>query len=180
MKKPVISTPRLTLHAISPADENALMDLLAHPTVGQTYMLPEFTTREEARPLAQKIAALSMDDTRFVYGVFLSDRLIGMVNDVTTQDTHIELGYAYHPNYYNRGYATEVLLACIEALLSQGYPAVRTGAFPENTASIRVMEKAGMTRLAETETVEYRGKAFHCVLYERAHKNIPENTTFCL
>ena len=180
MKKPVISTPRLTLHAIAPKDENALIDLLTHPTVGKTYMLPEFTAREEARPLAQKITALSADDTRFVYGVFLSDRLIGMVNDVTTQDTYIELGYAYHPNYYNRGYATEVLIACIDTLLSLGYPAVRTGAFPENTASIRVMEKAGMTRLAETETVEYRGKTYHCVLFERAHKNIPENTTFCL
>ena len=180
MKKPVISTPRLQLHAISPADENALMDLLAHPTVGKTFMVPEFSAWEDARPLAQRITALSADESRFVYGVFLGDHLIGIINQVDLQETHIELGYAYHPNYYNRGYATEALIACIDALLSQGYPAVRTGAFPENTASIRVMEKAGMTRLAETETVEYRGKTYHCVLFERTHKNIPENTTFCL
>ena len=180
MKIPVISTPRLTLHTISPSDENALMDLLTHPIVGKTFMVPEFSAREEARPLAQKISNLSADETRFVYGVFLDDHLIGIVNQVDLQDTHIELGYAYHPDYYNKGYATEVLIACIETLLSLGYPAVRTGAFPENTASIRVMEKAGMTRLSETEEVEYRGKIYQCVLYERDHKNILEKRTFCL
>lgn len=173
MKK-TIDTPRLTLHSISPSDENALMDLLTHPIVGKTFMVPEFTAREEARPLAQKIASLSADDTHFVYGVFLENHLIGIVNEVDKQDTHIELGYAYHPDYYNKGYATEALIACIETLFSQGYPAVRTGAFPENTASIRVMEKAGMTRLEETEDVEYRGKVHRCILFEQAHKNIPK------
>lgn len=167
MKK-TITTPRLTLHTISPEDENALMDLLTHPIVGKTFMVPEFAAREEARPLAQKIASLSADDTRFVYGVFLKDHLIGIVNEVDKQDTHIELGYAYHPDYYNRGYATEVLTACIEALLSQDSPAVRTGAFPENAASIRVMEKAGMTRLEETEDVEYRGKTYRCILFQKS------------
>ncbi len=172
MKRKVISTPRLTLHTISSQDENALMDLLTHPIVGKTFMVPEFAAREEARPLAQKIASLSNHDTRFVYGVFLKDHLIGIVNEVDKQDTHIELGYAFHPDYHNKGYATEVLIACIEALISFGYPAVRAGAFPENIASIRVMEKAGMTRLEETETVEYRGKVHRCILFEQTHNNL--------
>ena len=166
MKLSSISTPRLQLHAIAPKDEKALMDLLTHPTVGKTFMVPEFSAWEDARPLAQRITALSSDDTRFVYGVFLNDYLIGILNQVDLQDTHIELGYAYHPDYYNQGYATEVLIACINTLLSLGYPAVRTGAFPENAASIRVMEKAGMTRLEETEDVQYRGKTYRCVLFE--------------
>ena len=42
---------------------------------------------------------------------------------------------------------------------------VRCGAFPENTASIRVMEKAGMVREDFTEDIEYRGIMHHCVYY---------------
>ena len=42
---------------------------------------------------------------------------------------------------------------------------VRCGAFSENTASIRVMEKAGMVREDFTEDIEYRGIMHHCVYY---------------
>ena len=179
MKKTVITTPRLILRAMTEKDENAMLELLTDPIVGKTYMIPEFTSREAARPLFHKIMEHSVSD-RFVYGVYFENDLIGFVNDVEKKEKTIELGYAYLPKYYNQGFATEALLACIDTLFKAGFETVRTGAFSENLASMRVMEKAGMTRCPDTEIIEYRGKEHLCLYYERAHNNISEIRTFCL
>ena len=53
----------------------------------------------------------------------------------------------------------------MSALFSEGFSAVKAGAFSENAASIRVMEKCGMTKTGETEQIEYRGKTHTCVYY---------------
>jgi len=39
------------------------------------------------------------------------------------------------------------------------------GAFAENCASIRVMQKAGMQLMDKTELIEYRGQNRNCVYY---------------
>ena len=126
-------------------------------------------------PLAHKIITLSKDPDRFIYGVYLENTLIGLVNETDVQDKCIELGFAYLPAYHNQGYATEVLNACINHLLDNGYDTVRTGVFSENAPSRRVMEKAEMARIPLTEMIEYRGKEHRCIYYERTHKNISEN-----
>ena len=172
MKKPIISTPRLMLHKIADQDAEAVVDLFLSPVVAKTYMVPELPNREAAYPLFERIKTLSADPERFVYGVYFDQQFIGLVNQVDVQEKTIELGYAYLPQYYNQGFATEALIACINALLKDGYDAVRTGAFEENAASLRVMEKAGMVRIDETETVEYRGKDRLCIFYEQSQKNI--------
>lgn len=48
-----------------------------------------------------------------------------------------------------------------------GYTEVVAGAFSENIASRRVMEKCGMTLTEQEEDIEYRGKTHHCVYYKR-------------
>lgn len=173
MKKSIISTPRLTLRPMETRDKNALLTLFTDPIVTRYYMVPEFATPGDALPLAHKIIALSCDPRWFIYGIYLQDTLIGLINETDTQDKTIELGFAILPDYHNCGYATEVLNACINFLLENGYDAVRTGAFSKNLPSRRVMEKAEMTRLKKTEIIEYRGKEHFCIYYERTHKNVP-------
>ena len=162
-----IVTERLCLGPISEAYRQAVTELLMAPEVGKTYMVPQFQAPEEAQNLVSAILRLSQADKRFVYGIFREGTLVGILNDVDTTQTTMELGYALHPRHWNQGYATEALTAAIETLHNLGYATVKTGAFPENGASIRVMEKAGMTRLGETEDVEYRGEIKHCVLFEK-------------
>ena len=43
---------------------------------------------------------------------------------------------------------------------------VKAGAFEENLASMRVMEKSGMHRIQQEDTIEYRGKVHRCFNYE--------------
>lgn len=167
-KRPLrIQTRRLCLRSFSPDDCAALLDILYHPLVGQTYMVPDLATPEEKQRLFDKLRDMSLSESYFVYGIFWEDRLIGMINQADQADNQMELGFAIDPQYHNQGFATEALEACIQALFSMGYARVTTGAFPGNAASIRVMEKCHMERLPQTEEVTYRGKTQHCVLFQK-------------
>ena len=158
-------TERLQIHPICLEDWENVLDLLTNEIVGKTYMLPEFQSREEAEPLFRRLVDLSQDESRFVAGVYLDDCFIGMTNAVAIKGTQVEMGYAYLPDYYNRGYATEAFRGTIQYLFSQGFETVLAGAFAENPASLRVMEKCGMTKQDYTEEIEYRGMNHTCIYY---------------
>lgn len=162
----LISTQRLQLRSLAEGDLPAAQVLFTHPLVSKTYMLPEFQSPEEVVRLFEKIRTLSRDKSRFVYGICLHDELIGLVNEVEKSETEMELGYAIHPDFHSRGYATEMLNACIEELFAHGFSTVKAGAFVENRASQRVMEKCGMIKTEKTEEITYRGCNHTCVCYE--------------
>ena len=159
-----VKTERLTLCPIPLTDSCQLADILRNDTVKQTYMLPDLTC-ESALALARRIALLSADNTRYVRGIYLDDTLVGQLNDVANENGSIELGWFIHPDYHNRGFATEAATAAIDDLFRKGYQRVVAGAFSENTASMRVMQKAGMQLQELTEEIEYRGKVHHCIYY---------------
>ena len=167
----VIRTPRLILREIADEDKEDMLAILTNEEVGKTFMLPVFACQEEAIPLFEKIKGLSAQNTRFVYGISLNEKLIGFINDVEIEDGRVELGYVIHPDYQNKGYATETLAAAIEALFQAGISTVETGAFEENLASMRVMEKCGMHPVSRTDSIEYRGETHACVYYQKTtHK----------
>ena len=158
-------TSRLTVGPITQKDKEAVLDLLTSEIVGRTYMLPPFQNRQEAEPLFQRLMDLSEDESRFVAGIFLNGQFIGMMNDVERKDVQVEMGYAYLPAYYNRGYATEAFQGAISYLLNHGFETVVAGAFEMNPASLRVMEKCGMIKQDYTDEIEYRGATHTCIYY---------------
>lgn len=158
-------TNRLEIRPITQADKEYVLDLLTDEIVGKTYMLPEYKCRKEAEPLFQRLVELSADSSRYVAGVYLDGRFIGMMNETEIKDKQIEMGYAYLPAYYNHGYATEAFSCAIGYLLDHGFETVLAGAFPENPASLRVMEKCGMAKQDFTDTVDYRGITYTCIYY---------------
>lgn len=159
-------TKRLVLRPIPMADNVSLSDIFLDNTVKQTYMVPDLS-REEALQMGLRIAALSCDKKRYVRGIYLDGTLIGLLNDVGIGDDCIELGWVIAPKHQSNGYATEAVRAAIAQLLESGYKKVEAGAFAENAANIRVMEKAGMVRQEKTEIIEYREKAHTCVYYAK-------------
>lgn len=169
-----ICAKRLCLRQIADADLPALVAILKSSKVAKTYMLPEFSSDEEALQLAQRLQMRSRDEDRFVYGICLPDRLIGFLNDVEMKDGQIELGYVIDPDHNNQGYATEAVGAAMQALFSGGFTTVIAGAFEGNIASMRVMEKCGMERTGFEEMIEYRGVAHRCIYYAKSR---PTDTT---
>jgi RimJ/RimL family protein N-acetyltransferase len=158
-------TERLQIRPITDADREAVLDLLTDKLVGKTYMLPEYQNRDEAVGLFRRLTELSADESRYVAGVYLDGSFIGMTNAVEIKGTQVEMGYAYLPDYYNRGYATEAFRGTIQYLFDQGFETVLAGAFAENAASMRVMEKSGMTRQDYTDEIEYRDVTHTCIYY---------------
>ena len=155
----------VTLRPIQLQDREAMLDILTDDTVKQTYMLPDFADRRDALPLFRRLAEFSRNESHYVRGICLEERLIGFLNDVEIQDGSIELGYVIHPDFQGKGYMTEALRSAVDALFSMGYREIICGAFEENAASIRVMVKAGMHKLSRTDEVEYRDKRHQCVYY---------------
>lgn len=153
----------MKLRALAENDEAALLELLTNDKIKQTYMLPDFPRREDAIPLARKLTALSRDENRFVRGMEEDGILVGFLNDVEIAGTAIELGYVVHPDCWNRGFATAALKLAVSQLFQRGFHEVLCGAFVENPASLRVMEKAGMQKLDKTDVIPYRGKDRLCV-----------------
>jgi ribosomal-protein-alanine N-acetyltransferase len=64
------------------------------------------------------------------------------------EDGSIEIGFGVHPDFRNRGYACEAARALVKWGLDQpGVQRVVAKCDAENLASIRVLEKIGMTRV---------------------------------
>ena len=155
---------KITLNIIDEAQLSVIAQALQSERVNQTYMVPDLTD-EAALKLAQRLADLSKDPTRYVRGVYAGSALVGFLNDTEVKGECIELGWVIHPDHHNRGYATEAAKLAIKELFERGFKEVLAGAFAQNISSQRVMEKSGMTRIELTEEIEYRGQTHHCVYY---------------
>ena len=166
-KSSTIHTERLRLRAINDGDVEEVLSIVTDKEVANTYMLPDFETREDALQLFASLKRLSSAFDRFVYGIDLDGKIIGFVNEVEIENDEIEVGFVISPDHKSNGYATEVLEASMDELFRLGFNKVKTGVFEGNLASVRVMEKSSMRRLDMTTELEYRGKVHKCIWFER-------------
>jgi ribosomal-protein-alanine N-acetyltransferase len=87
----------------------------------------------------------------------------GLCTDPFEPGWGVEVTYFFHPDAWGRGFATELVGACLEiADRVLKLPEVRAFARPENTASRRVLEKAGfeiLRFLPELQRLLYRRTA---------------------
>lgn len=162
MKREII-TKRLCLSELKEDNKADLIRILSDEEVGKTYMVPDMSKTEIQNKIFERFRELSSSDDRFMYGIFLQNRLIGFIHEVENKGCEIELGYVIDPLHKDKGYASEALSASVKALFGKGYKAVTAGAFEENPASLRVMEKCGMKPTGQTEDIEYRGTTHKCV-----------------
>ena len=128
-------------------------------------MIPDFESREAAERLFYAFMRLSDAADRFVGAICLDDELVGFMNDTEIVGEAVEMGYVISTEYQNKGYCTEALSGAIKHLFENGFSEVICGAFEENAASLRVMQKCGMKLLDKTDVIEYRGKEHGCVYY---------------
>ena len=144
-----------------------MLEILTDKSVNRTYMLPDFEKQEDAIPLFERLAGLSEDKSRYVRCIDRNGVCIGFLNDVEIKDGKIELGYVIHPDSQGKGYMTRALDLAIAEVFRLGYAEVVCGAFAENPASSRVMEKCGMVRSDFTEVIPYRDEDHLCIYYHK-------------
>lgn len=161
----MLTTPRLVLKSFEDTDVEKMVEILTDSKIKETFMIPDFETKENAIRMFERMKEQSCSEEHYVRGIYLQGELIGFVNDVELKENQIELGYVIHPEFQNQGYATEMLDAVIQELFRKGFKEVVTGAFETNAASRKVMEKCRMRVIDKVEDIEYRGKVHHCVYY---------------
>jgi ribosomal-protein-alanine N-acetyltransferase len=148
----ILATERLTLRPLRSDDVEAIADYSTRPEFIRFLPLPPQTRESAAVFVAQIVAGGQPDekgDWLFAIELSATGRLIGTIRIGIREPEHRQgdVGYALHPHHWGRGYMTEALVR----LLSFGFTELAleriwATADRRNTASWRVMEKAGMRR----------------------------------
>ncbi len=159
----IVTTERLSLRPLLPADADDYAAMRFHPEV--TKWLPpapgkvqegDFVTAAHA---TIERFAVSWQERRYApWGVFREGRLIGHAGlNFIEQFDGVEVLWALHPDAWGQGYATEAA----RAALAYGFETLELDrifaiTLEENRASRSVMERIGLTY---RKRVDYKGFA---------------------
>jgi [ribosomal protein S5]-alanine N-acetyltransferase len=150
-----IETARLRLTPATEGDVDVLHRIWTDPDV-RRYLWDDIVID---RDVAAAVVAHSVTDWRERgYGLWLitelaSDAIAGFAGFRTADERpEPELVFGLLPAYWGRGYATEAAQAALDHLQGAAWAATD----PENSASIRVLERLGMHFERRTELLFYR------------------------
>ena len=141
-----LRTERLEIRAFVEEDLEALHRVYGDPEV--TRFIPRYPTVDDTR----RALNVHVSEARAGHPAFwaLIERQSGeLIGDaglgLLAGGPDHELGYTLARNRWGQGYATEAAGACLAYALGQlGLDPVYAQVRPENTASVRVLEKIGM------------------------------------
>lgn len=166
-----LETDRLVLRPMNEEDAEFILELLNDPSFIQNIGDRKIRTLDGAKAYIANGPAASY--TKHGFGLCIVELkesgepmgMCGLIKRSTLGD--VDIGYAFLPKYWSRGYAAEAALA-VKHFARDVIGLKRLVAIvdPDNPASIRVLEKLGMTfekmvRLAEDD-IEL--KLFGCAL----------------
>lgn len=157
-----LETERLILRPMRRSDVAAIVALAGDEAVAtKTASIPYPLTSREAESWLDRHLR-SGDDREVVFAIeHKRDRAflgaIGLLNTGTREPA--PMGYWLGRPYWNQGYMTEAIQRLLDyAFTELNVMTVRAAAYPDNPASMRVQEKAGMTFVGrEMEPAPARG-----------------------
>ena len=146
-------TDRLTLKELSLADLEVIHQLHSLPEMDEfntlgipatiqvtELLLNEWIEKQRTIPRVSYIFRIELSET---------DQFIGLIglNFGKLNYKIAETWYKIQPTYWGKGYATEALKELLKFGFSHlGLHRIEAGCAVENTSSVRVLEKVGMTR----------------------------------
>ena len=153
----VLQTSRMTLRRLTPADAPFIRELVNEPSWIRFIGDRGVRTEEDARAYLVK-GPIAMYE-RHGFGLWMCESresresrealgICGLIKRDTLED--VDIGFAFLPRYWGRGYAHESAAAVLdygrEVLELDRIVAITS---PDNTSSIRLLEKLGL-RLEKT------------------------------
>jgi RimJ/RimL family protein N-acetyltransferase len=145
----ILETERLTLRKITIEDAPFMLDLLNQPSFIRFIGDRGVRTLDDARNIIRKRYLEAYE--RLGFGIYLAllkeDQtpigICGLVKRDGLDD--VDVGYAFLPQYWSKGYASESVSAVLaHARNTLGIHRILGITTPDNTGSIRVLEKAGL------------------------------------
>jgi [ribosomal protein S5]-alanine N-acetyltransferase len=159
----ILETPRLILRPFREKDVERFAELMANHDFMRFSLGPY--TREQTQSVLQKFFSWTQADVPSQFAVIFcgNNELIGycgFLHHEVEGRNEIEIGYRLHPDYWNRGLASEAAQVVRDhAFRDLNLPKVISLIHPDNIASRRVAEKNAMK--IERETV-FRGFSNAC------------------
>jgi [ribosomal protein S5]-alanine N-acetyltransferase len=161
MRARTIETERLVLRELRDTDMRPLLEMLTAPTVMRWLFGSGPMTDDEAERFINEnftfgkqvhgLGVLCAGETGFFVG------FAGLLPCRYLYEDDFELGFALREGSWGKGYATEIGMAQIEyGFKSFNVPRLLGFAHPQNTASLRALEKIGM-KLIKTIHTDQRG-----------------------
>ena len=120
------------------------------PEATRFVVWPVHHSVDETRAYLRYAIAAWKAGTTFAFTVRLKypQRLIGSIGLVPDGE-YWQVGYILSPSMWGRGLATEMLQAVLQMPVIQATGKLKSFVNPDNTASIRVLEKAGFIHYGE-------------------------------
>ncbi len=146
-------TARLNIRDLTYADLNDIHDLHSRPETDEFNTLGIPKTIDVTKNILNEWIIAQNDDPRtsYIFAVELSEshQFIGLIALVRSALKYRsgEVWYKIHPDYWRKGYATEALKELLDFSFNKlQLHRIDAGCVIENIASIKVLEKVGMTR----------------------------------
>ena len=160
----IIETERLILREPRITDVDDMYNNWASDPEVTKYLTWNYhKDKEETKTILQRWVN-EIDDPkvhRFVITLKEDQKAVGSIDvvDYDEKDGSPEIGYCISRKLWNKGYMTETAKAFIDYLFKKGFKKVHIGAYVENIASNRVIQKCGFTFTHQ----EYRE---HCSIFK--------------
>lgn len=162
MKK-ILETERTYLREMTPDDAQNAFELNSDPLVIQYTGDVSFESVEEARTFLAKYdhyekygfgrwAVISKETNEYLGWCGLK---------YSADEDEFDIGFRFHRRFWNKGFASETALACIQLGFEKLNMETIVGrAMKENLASIRVLEKCGLSFLSDYQFDDEEGVIF--------------------
>ena len=146
---PVLETDRLFLRKFYIKDAESFYLLNSNPIVMQYTGDKRFLDIQDAQEFLLNYSHYSINGFGRWSVLRKSDnQFVGWSGLKRNENNDIDLGFRFFQEEWNKGYATESAMACLEyGFNSLGFRRIIGRAHKNNKASIRVLEKIGMTYL---------------------------------
>ena len=166
----------LRIRPVARADAAALLRFeLEHRAFFERWINARDPKFYSAQGVAAAIAAAQAtwsNDQAFQYLVVEDERIVGRVNLTSVRRTHFQcadLGYRIGEHDGGRGIASQAVALCLaQAFGAHGLARIEAVARPENTGSVRVLERNGFQQFGHSRrSFELGGVWFDRLLFER-------------
>ncbi|WP_341907061.1 GNAT family protein [Fluviicola taffensis] len=177
MSELTLKTTRLILREIELNDVDLIHNLHSLPETDEFNTLGIPANKEVTEKLVKEWLKSQQQEpkTRYTFKIECSDKFIGLIGLKNLGVPNYESGevwYKLHKDFWGNGYATEALTRILEfCFVDLNLHRIEAGCAVENIGSIRVLEKAGMTREGRKRKKlpirgEWKDNFFYAILEE--------------
>lgn len=178
---PEIMTERLLLRQVNDKDVNEIFLLRSDERVMRYIDKAPAETLDDAYDFIRKIADLEESADAVTWAICLKGdpKLIGTIVfwNIKKEHYRAEVGYTLHPDYWGKGIMQEALQVVIDyGFKVMKLHSIEANVNPENTASIKLLERNNFVREAYfRENYYFNGKFLDTAIYSLLTDAVEEN-----